>query len=303
MTLTERWGRLFVSVNYAQRVTHHQPAPKRCDARAGMDVGMRRLATVSARDATTGQTWYERFPAIKPLDATLTRRRGAGRKMSRRIRGSRGYLAAKAEVARLDRRCVNLRREAAHQITRWLVSTFGQVVIEDLDLAAMKKSMGRKAFRRHVSDAAMGAFRPLLSYKAPQHGCDLVIADRWFASSWRHHGCTDPDGNQCWLIARHKMDKMLLCPVTGEQVDRDDNAADNLRDWPDLPVDAQSERRPRSSARPETPQPGDGGLDHAPKRGRRSGRKTKRTPRGPSTVRPEPTPDTRQRNSERSATR
>jgi putative transposase len=163
--------------------------------------------------------------------------------LSRLIAGSRGHLAAKAEVARLERTCVNLRKEAAHQITHWLVSEFGQVVIEELDLAAMKKSMGRKAFRRHVADAAMGALRPLLSYKAPQSGCELVIAERWFASSWRHHGCTDPDGNPCWLIARHKMDTMLLCPVTGELVDRDDNAADNLRDWPDLPVDAQSERR------------------------------------------------------------
>ena len=36
----------------------------------------------------------------------------------------------------------------------------------------------------------------------------------------------------------------------GQVVDRDHNAARNLRDWPDTPVDAQLGRRPRSSAVP-----------------------------------------------------
>ena len=48
------------------------------------------------------------------------------------------------------------------------------------------------------------------------------------------------------------MDKVLRCPITGDDVDRDINAARNLRDWPDMPVDAQLGRRPRTSAVPET---------------------------------------------------
>ena len=44
------------------------------------------------------------------------------------------------------------------------------------------------------------------------------------------------------------MDKVLRCPITGEDVDRDINAARNLRDWPEMPADAQSGRRPRPSA-------------------------------------------------------
>jgi putative transposase len=41
-----------------------------------------------------------------------------------------------------------------------------------------------------------------------------------------------------------------VCPQTGEVVDRDANAARNLRDWPDMPVDAQLGRRPRTSVVP-----------------------------------------------------
>jgi putative transposase len=35
------------------------------------------------------------------------------------------------------------------------------------------------------------------------------------------------------LIGKHRIDKQLVCPQTGEVVDRDHNAARNLRDWPD----------------------------------------------------------------------
>jgi hypothetical protein len=60
-----------------------------------------------------------------------------------------------------------------------------------------------------------------------------LAADRWFPSSQIHHGHTQPDGRPCRLIGRGRVDKKLVCPQTGEVVDRDRNAALNLRDWPD----------------------------------------------------------------------
>jgi putative transposase len=106
-------------------------------------------------------------------------------------------------------------------------------VIEDLDLVAMKRSMGRRAFRRSVSDAAMGLVKPQLAYKTARYGAVLTVADRWFASSQIHHGHTNPDGTACRLIGKGHIDKHLVCPLTGDVVDRDRNAALNLRDWPD----------------------------------------------------------------------
>ena len=225
MTLSERWGRLFVSVNYAVRIKVVTPSgktPRKPEVRAGTDLGLRDLATVA--DTEDNITI---FPNPAPLRASLSERRVAGRQLSRRIPGSRGHRAAKAKLARLDRRCVHLRLESHHQLTRWLVDTYGENVIEDLDLAAMKRSMGRRVFRRSVSDAALGQVRPMATYKAERSGSQLTVADRWFASSQIHHGCG------CKLIAEHKLDKMLTCAVTGELVDRDINAALNLRDWPD----------------------------------------------------------------------
>lgn len=221
MTLSERWGRLFVAVNYAARTPGRRPVAKP-GVRAGVDLGVRTLATVADTQGTIRE-----IPGPAPLKTTLAERRRAGRKLSRRIPGSVGYRQATATLARLDRRVVHLRREAWHQLTHELAAVFSEVVIEDLDIAAMKRSMGRRAFRRAVSDAALGMFRPLLSYKAERTESSVVVADRWYPSSQVHHGCG------CRLEGRGKIDKTLVCQHTGERVDRDVNAALNLRDWPD----------------------------------------------------------------------
>jgi putative transposase len=144
MTLAERWGRLFVSVNYAVRT----PATKcvsKPGVRAGVDLGLRTLATVADTEGTITE-----FPNPAPLRQAMARRRRAGRQMSQRIPGSGGYEAAKTKLARMDRRAVHLRREAHHQLTTWLAGTYSEIVVEDLDLAAMNKGMGRRAFRRSV---------------------------------------------------------------------------------------------------------------------------------------------------------
>jgi len=85
---------------------------------------------------------------------------------------------------------VYLRREAAHQLTTELAGRYGHIVIEALDIEAMKRSMGRRAFRRSAADAAMGLVKPQLAYKTVHFGSVLTIADRWFPSSQTHHGHT-----------------------------------------------------------------------------------------------------------------
>lgn len=272
MTLSERWGRLFVSVNHAVRTPAVRP-PADPDARVGVDLGLRTLATVVDSDDRITE-----LPNPATLRATLADRRRAGRQLSRRIPGSRGHRRARAKLAKMDRRSVYLRRESYHQLTNELVSTYGKAVIEDLDLAAMKRSMGRRAFRRSVSDAALGMFRPMLEYKARRSGTVVVVVDRWFPSSQIHHGCS------CRLIAPTRLAKQLVCQVTGEAVDRDHNAARNLRDWPgDASCGLVEATAPvaSSSARGG----GDAGSDAGTTRRRRSSRKTHAQTGGPGAVR------------------
>jgi len=223
MTLSERWGRLSVSRQYGVRTKVVSPTGRshaKPNARAGVDLGLRILATVADTDGNILEV-----PNSAPLRATLVERRRVGRQLSWRIHGSRGHQRAKAKLGQLDRRTRCLRREVVHQLTRQLVDDYGEVVIEDLDLGAMKRSMGRRASRLAVFDAELGAISFTLDYEAGRSGVCLVVADRFFPSSKIHDG---GDG----VPTGPKLAKRLTCEVWRTVMDRDINAARNLRDRP-----------------------------------------------------------------------
>ncbi len=223
-TLSERWGRLFVSCQLAVRdkiVSPTNKAPAKPTVRAGVDLGLRSFATVT--DSNDEQTIFSN-PA--PLRHSMTELRQVQRQLSRRTRGSRGYERAKTKLNRLYRKTTYMRRENVHQVTRQLVNTYGEIKIEDLNIAAMKRSMGRRSFRRSVSDAGLGAFRPILTYKAQRANVKVVVVDRYFPSSQLHHGCTG-------RLVGAKLAKRLTCDTCHTEVDRDDNASLNIRDWSD----------------------------------------------------------------------
>ena len=112
------------------------------------------------------------------------------------------------------------------------------------------------------------------SYKAQRAGATITVADRWFASSKLHHGCG------CTLTGKGKIDKVLTCAVTKELVDRDNNAAKNLRDW----TEHTTSLAPVRDGAPMDPGPTvvvvgtDLGFDHGMIRGRMSDNKS--FPRG-----------------------
>ena len=219
MTLSEQGGRLFVSV--ATIVAQAARRPSQSDARCGVDLGIGvEWAVVAHADAT-----IERITHPTPWVIAQREHRRVARQASRRIVGSRGHRQAKAKLAALDRRAANLRRESIHTLTTALTRRYGTIVVEDLDVAAMGRGMGRRAFRRSVYQAGLGQVRPTLAYKTSWAGGRLVVADRWFASSKTHHGCGG------YLADLSLGQRVWACPRCGQLVDRNANAALNLRDW------------------------------------------------------------------------
>jgi putative transposase len=219
MTLTEHGGRLVVSV---QAIVAQQPrTPSQPEARCGVDLGIgTEWAVIAHHD-----DFIEQVAHPAPWAAVQQRRRRVARQRSRRIVGSRGYRQANAKLAALDRRAANLRTQQAHTLTTRLTRRYGTIVIEDLDVAAMGRSMGRRGFRRSVHQAGIGRVRPMLAYKTVREGGRLLVADRWFASSKTHHGCGG------YLADLQLGQRVWACPGCGGLVDRNANAALNLRDW------------------------------------------------------------------------
>jgi len=221
MTLTEqgRGGRLLVSV---QAIVAEQPrTPAEPDGRCGIDLGIGgEWAVIAHHDDT-----IERVAHPAPWVQLHQQHRRVARQLSRRTVGSRGHQQASAKLAALDRRAANLRTQQVHTLTTRLARRHGTVVVEDLDVAAMGRGMGRRAFRRSVHQAGIGRVRLVLAYKCPSAGGRLVVADRWFASSKTHHGCGG------YLADLTLGQRSWTCPACGTIVDRNANAALNLRDW------------------------------------------------------------------------
>jgi putative transposase len=250
MTLAEQGCRLVVSV---QAIVALQPrTPSQPEARCGIDLGIgQEWAVVAHHDGT-----IERVAHPAPWAETHKERRRVARQLSRRLVGSRGHRQARAKLASLDRRAGTLRTYQTHLLTTVLARRYGTVVVEDLDVAAMGRGMGRRAFRRSVYEAGIGKVRPMLVYKCAQQGGRLLVADRWLASSKIHHGCGG-------YLADLRLDQRVwVCPGCGQVVDRNANAALNLRDWTG-PVSDRVVQRGGVAA--PAPSVGDhGGQAHAP---------------------------------------
>jgi putative transposase len=219
MTLAEQGGRLYVSV---QAIVAQAPrTPSQPTARCGVDLGIGgEWAVIAHHDDT-----IQRVAHPTPWAEVQQQRRRVARQRSRRMVGSRGHRQANAKLAALDRRAANLRTQQVHTLTTRLARRYGTVVVEDLDVAAMGRSMGRRAFRRTLYQAGIGRIRPTLAYKTLREGGRLLVADRWLASSKTHHGCGG------YLAELQLSQRVWLCPKCGGLVDRNANAALNLRDW------------------------------------------------------------------------
>ncbi|GAB1816737.1 IS607 family element RNA-guided endonuclease TnpB [Mycobacterium sp. MUNTM1] len=194
-------------------------------SRVGVDVGMRRLATVADADGVV----IEQVDNPRPLDAALRELRNVCRARSRCTKGSRRYRERTTEMSRLHRRVNDVRTHHLHVLTTRLAKTHGCIVVEGLDAAGMLRQKGlpgARARRRGLSDAALSTPRRHLSYKAGWYGSQVVVADRWFPSSKTCHACAHAQ-DIGW-------DEHWQCDACSARHQRDDNAAINLARYEEI---------------------------------------------------------------------
>lgn len=204
--VADRW---FASITVDTSDTSHLPKAENQGA-VGVDLGVSALAALS-----TG----EMFPSPKPHKALLDRLRRLSRSLSRKQKGSANRKKARARLAKLHARIVNIRADALHKLTTDLTRRFHTIGIEDLNVRGMAKN---RHLARSIMDMGFFEFRRQLQYKAAMRGGQVVVADRFFASSKTCSACGD------------RLDDLPLsvrewtCPDCGIIHDRDVNAARNL---------------------------------------------------------------------------
>jgi len=220
-------GRWFAAFQVEARREPGKPSRPR--VAAGMDLGVRYLAVVA--DAR-GQVRYVENPRhlgralgkLRRVNRQLARRQGpavydpATGRVTRRA-PSRGWQEAAKTAGRAHAGVRHLRTDTIHKLTTSIAAGYGQVVIEDLNVAGMLRH-GRLA--RYIADASFGQIRRQLAYKTTWHGSQLLLASRWYPSSKTCSGCGAVKA-KLPLSAR-----VFTCATCGLVLDRDRNAATNL---------------------------------------------------------------------------
>ena len=143
------------------------------------------------------------------------------RKLSKKKKGSKNKEKQRIKVAKIYQHITNQRHDFLHKLTTGLVkeSQFDVFCLEDLNLNAMKKIWGRK-----VSDLSYYTFQLMLNYKCVKYGKKTIKIGRFKPSS---QICSN-----CGYRQKMTLNKRTYnCPECGMSIDRDINAALNIRNF------------------------------------------------------------------------
>jgi len=154
------------------------------DRQAGLDWGVETFATLAYAPGE-----YAEEENASPLAAEQEALKAEGRALSKALRGRRSKNAAKARkaLARRHRRVANRRKDRNHQITARLVRAHKLIVTEELAPSKMTASAkgttekpgrnvkAKAGLNRAILDATPGSFLNMLSIKAEEAGCELIV--------------------------------------------------------------------------------------------------------------------------------
>jgi len=206
-TVSERAGRWFVSITVEQEID----VPKNNGPIVGVDLGIATMATVS--DGTV----FSNPRVLRRYERKLKRLQ---RSLSRKKKGSSNRAKVRNRLARLHLKIANIRKDAIHKATTWLARTKSVIVVEDLRVSGMAKN---HHIAKAVYDVGMYEFRRQLEYKTRWYGSRLIVADRFYPST---KTCSS-----CGYAVREMplSERVFRCPRCGLEINRDLNAAINLK--------------------------------------------------------------------------
>jgi putative transposase len=207
-TVSERAGRWFVSALVEEEID----PPAHYGGAVGIDVGLEKLAVLSDGSVCENP---------RALEGALVKLRRLGKSVSRKRKGSNHRRKAILRLSRQHYRIACIRRDAIHKATTAITKQFGLIGIESLNVRGMIRG---RHLSRSVSDAGLSELQRQIKYKALWRGGRVIEADRFFPSS---KTCS-----RCKTIKKNLSlgERIFRCEACGLVLDRDLNAAINLRD-------------------------------------------------------------------------
>ncbi|HEX4621514.1 MAG TPA: transposase [Myxococcaceae bacterium] len=215
VTCYQEAGNWYVSLRLEVAASGEAEEATRGGEVIGLDLGVRTLAVDS-----DGRS----YPGARALRASQRRVGRAQRDLSRKQRGSKNREKSRRRLERRHARVRRQRVDQLHKITTHLARTKPVIVIEDLAVDGLLRS---RRMSRSLADQSFGLLRRQLEYKCQASGALLLVAPRFFHSSKRCSRCG------CVRAELTLGEREYRCenPECGLVLDRDHNAALNLRWW------------------------------------------------------------------------
>lgn len=177
----------------------------------GVDLGLKSLAVYS--DGTV-------IDSLKSLKNSIKKLKRFHRQHSRKKNNSNNRKKSVIRLSKLYYRISCKRKDTIHKLTTQLCRENQTIVIENLNIKGMIKN---HSLSQSISDASWGEFRRQLEYKSKIYRNSILIANRFYPSS---KTCSECGSVKETLLLS---ERTYICDYCGFGVDRDLNAALNLR--------------------------------------------------------------------------
>ena len=225
--ITKRAGRYFASFLFEVNTAQYVSGVK--SEGIGIDLGIKTFATIS-----DGRNYpnINKSPRVRKLVRRLKREQRKFSRKIRKIKQRKEETASKKckrsnldkqrqKVQRAYMRLTNKRHDYINKTVHEIISTRPEyIVIEDLNVSGMLKN---RHLSRAIAESEFYYFRTLLERKCREFGIELRIVDRFYASSKTCSHC----GHEKKDLKLS--DRVYECTECGLVIDRDYNAALNLR--------------------------------------------------------------------------
>lgn len=144
------------------------------------------------------------------------------RKFSKKINTSNNKTKSKQQVAILQEKIANRRKDFVNKTVLFFVRKYDVIVLEDINLQNMSRTLH---LGKSVYDLGFGLFKQLLEQKCNEYDSVVIYADKWYPSSKTCSSC----GHINKKLGLS--DRRWVCPACGTCHDRDFNAAINLETY------------------------------------------------------------------------
>lgn len=190
----------------------------------GIDLGVKDLAILS------NGTKYKNINKTHKVKKLEKRKRKLQKKVSKKYQMNKkgnkyvktnNILKMESKVLTLSHKLKNIRKNYLHKTTSEIVKREPiYIAMEDLNVQGMMKN---KHLSKAIQDQGISLFKTYISYKCQAHNIPIYFVDRFYPSS-KTCSC-------CGFIKKNLKlsDRIYHCPNCNTVIDRDINAAINLR--------------------------------------------------------------------------